>query len=216
MKHYTDKDYNEEYYQPGKGTFLYPYTWEYEKDSALKTADHLISLFHPKKVLELGCGRGFLLKALQQLDSTIEVNGCDISRYVIDTCEPEYRGKLKQCDIRDEITYNTFFDLILAFNLFEHIEIEYHQRIIENLYNICSNAVYASMPVSFGCNIAWYHSDKTHVSILSPSYWITVFYQHKFFYDPPKSVFTHIKDKDQTYVSMAFTFYKDVLPYSQE
>ena len=46
------------------------------------------------KVLDIGCGKGYLLYDFLKVESEIEIYGIDISQYAIDNCKPEIRKNL--------------------------------------------------------------------------------------------------------------------------
>ena len=60
------------------------------------------------KVLDIGCGKGFLVYELSKLLKSKNIYGIDISRYSINKSPKEIRKKLKVFDARKTIKFNSF------------------------------------------------------------------------------------------------------------
>lgn len=77
----------------------------------------------PKTICEVGCGAGEVLRLLQQkMDNDCRFWGYDISPQAIEMCKTRSNEKLqyKLADI--SCLEETFFDLILVLDVFEHVE----------------------------------------------------------------------------------------------
>lgn len=78
---FFDADYFERGKQSGKG-WLENYRWmperSFKEASAVKIA---LNLDKTSKVLDVGCAKGFLVKALREMN--IKADGCDISEYAL-------------------------------------------------------------------------------------------------------------------------------------
>ena len=82
------KDYFDGKRKYGYGGYKYDGRWK-------PVAKRIVSHFNLKsgsKVLDIGCGKGFLVKDL--LDIGIDAYGLDISSYALKNCEPEVIGRL--------------------------------------------------------------------------------------------------------------------------
>ena len=135
MKHFEQDFYDEDYFKPKKeskkSTFTMPYTWEVEQKEAYKIADQLITLFKPKSVFDVGCGKGFLLKAFKHR-GVEKIRGIDISSWVIENADLQVKQYLRVGDIRDGFLgiFDNFvyqiekYELITCFSTLEHIEEE--------------------------------------------------------------------------------------------
>jgi SAM-dependent methyltransferase len=67
-----------------------------------------------QRVLEIGCGKGFLLYELTQAVPGLEVAGVDISRYAIDNAKPEVKSCLHLADCTRLPFDDASFDLVIA------------------------------------------------------------------------------------------------------
>ena len=80
--------YDAEYFENGQGSgkgWLQNYRWMPRRTfkEALAIADYL-ELDETSHVLDVGCAKGFIVKALRALE--IKADGCDISEYALSFC----------------------------------------------------------------------------------------------------------------------------------
>lgn len=67
------------------------------------------------RVLDIGCGKGFLLHEIQQIRPDIEVAGLDISDYAIDNAKEEVRSALMVHDAATPLPFaDDEFDLVIS------------------------------------------------------------------------------------------------------
>lgn len=76
------------------------------------------------KVLDIGCGKGFLLYEMQLLEPGLEIFGFDVSQYAIDNSHPELRAELfiHKAQERFPFTDKTF-DLVLSLATIHNLHI---------------------------------------------------------------------------------------------
>lgn len=68
------------------------------------------------KILDIGCGKGFLLYELKKLNPTFEVRGIDISNYAISNSKPEIK-KFVQIGSSDALPWeDDYFDFAYSIN----------------------------------------------------------------------------------------------------
>jgi len=92
---------------------------EFWKDYAKRWIDHLV--LANKKVLEIGCAKGFLVKDLR--DMGVDAYGLDVSQYAIDNCEPEVAPYLTVGDARTALSQYSAreFDVLISLRFIECI-----------------------------------------------------------------------------------------------
>ena len=92
-------------------------TGEFWKDKCANWINHLA--LSGKKVLELACAKGFIVKDLR--DAGVDAIGMDASSYAISQCEEGVAPYLIQGDVRTDLTQflNKQFDVVLSFRLIE-------------------------------------------------------------------------------------------------
>lgn len=84
------KEYFDGTREQGYGGYRYDGRWvpiaeDIVKHFGLKSGD---------RVLDIGCGKGFLVKDLMEVCPGLEVFGLDISEYAVMNCEPEVIGRI--------------------------------------------------------------------------------------------------------------------------
>ena len=72
------------------------------------------SLTDKPKILEIGCGKGFLLYDLLKVIPNAEVYGIDISEYAIANSKPEIRNRLQVGSATDLPWKDGMFDLVIS------------------------------------------------------------------------------------------------------
>lgn len=82
-----------------------------------------IKRFIPKnpKVLEVGCGNGFFMKALVDLGLTKNVYGVEPSSKMVSQADSIFRSKIKIDVFRQNLFPENSFDLILCFHTLDHM-----------------------------------------------------------------------------------------------
>jgi len=115
MPDLTSEYYDKEYFDGGKGYHTYEYSGQYDT-----WADTIIRLFDPANVLEIGCAKGFLVKALR--DRGVPAFGIDISDYALSKADESVEDYLYQHDVTSGKKLGLpKYDLIVSFDTFEHI-----------------------------------------------------------------------------------------------
>ncbi len=85
-----DKEYFDGTREQGYGGYSYDGRW-------VPIAEDILRHFNLKpgdRVLDVGCGKGFLVKDLMKVCPGLEVFGLDISEYAVMNCEPEVIGRV--------------------------------------------------------------------------------------------------------------------------
>lgn len=83
-------------------------------------ADHY-QLKAGDKILDIGCGKGFLLYDFTKVNPGIEINGCDVSKYAIDNAKEEVKSNLKLANATDLPYEDNYFDYVYSINTFHNL-----------------------------------------------------------------------------------------------
>ena len=83
--------------------------------------DHYSLPLKPK-ILDVGCGKGFLLFDFLKLIPNAEVYGIDISDYAITNSKPEVRDRLQKGDATNLPWEDNTFDLVISINTLHCLE----------------------------------------------------------------------------------------------
>jgi SAM-dependent methyltransferase len=119
------KEYGYEYWDGdrryGYGGYTYrPGYWK-------PVAEKIIERYHLKagdKILDVGCGKAFLLYELQLLIPELEIHGFDISTYGLEHRHPDLRGHLFQHRAQDPFPFkDNEFDLVISLACLHNLRI---------------------------------------------------------------------------------------------
>jgi 2-polyprenyl-3-methyl-5-hydroxy-6-metoxy-1,4-benzoquinol methylase len=178
MSEVTADYYDEEYFMRGTksnyGGRFAPYVEEVYYPIAKIMRIKLVTVFEPKKVMVLGCARGYLIRALREVG--VEAYGVDISKWAVENADEKAKNYIYLGDIADLSRWkNGEFDLVVAADVLEHIPKEKLPKVLDEIARICSRHVYALIPV-----VDVLRRDKSHVSIFPSRWWIKQF-EHRGF-----------------------------------
>ena len=94
--------------------------YKYQPGRWKKMAQDLIKIYdlnNDSKILDVGCGKSFLLYEIQLILPDLQITGVDISKYALENCHPEFKGDLIQHDARTKLPFNNLeFDLVITIN----------------------------------------------------------------------------------------------------
>lgn len=113
-----DYDYWDGDRQYGYGGYSYDGRWKAVAESFIKHYD----LKSGDKILDVGCGKAFLLYEMQQLVDGLEVYGIDISEYAIQDSKEEVRNNLQVASAThlpfDDNSFDFVFSITTLHNLY--------------------------------------------------------------------------------------------------
>ena len=99
------------------GGYYYDCRW---KPIAEKMIEHY-NLKENSKILDVGCGKGFLLFEFKKLLPNSEVKGLDISKYAIENSKDEIRDLITEGSA-DKLPFkDKYFDLVISLNTLHNL-----------------------------------------------------------------------------------------------
>src|SRR5438128_2434693 len=114
------RDYWDGERQYGYGGYRYDGRW---RPIAERMAQHY-GLKSGERILDIGCGKGFLLYEFTQVVPGIEVVGLDVSSYAIGNAKPELEGRLAVGHAARLPFPAASFDLVVSLGTFHNLPIE--------------------------------------------------------------------------------------------
>jgi SAM-dependent methyltransferase len=162
--------YDEDYWdRPGtKSGFAHPYQWHLIGSQFADTAQHIAASFHPATVLDVGCGRGFLVAALRHLG--IEATGIDLSAYAVGTAHPDAADHVRVADVTADLLPGPA-DLVVCFDVLEHLPAETVPTVLTKLAGAASEWIVANI----GLDGQDDGSDPSHINLQTRGWWVEAF-----------------------------------------
>ncbi len=99
------------------------YIKDYWKSFAIKLIK-AYKLSNNSKVIDLGCGKGFLIYELKKILPDLSIVGVDLSKYAIKNAKKEIKENLIRLDLRSKIPFKTKeFDLAISLATFHNFDL---------------------------------------------------------------------------------------------
>ena len=130
-------------------------------------------VFEPTRVLDVGCGPGFLMLFLAELG--VEVEGIDFSPSSHELAPPEVRARITIGDVSEPHVPERSFDLVVCREVLEHLTVLQVRRTVEQLCRASSRFVYVTTrfhptPESLLDFTTDFETDPTHVTLLAKDF----------------------------------------------
>src|SRR5512146_212581 len=126
-------------------------------------AGEIVARLNPRRVLDVGCAKGFLVEALR--DRNVEAFGFDISDYAIGEVRADVRRHCWVADVTEPLRES--YDLITCIEVLEHVPEEQARAAIRNMAAHAEVILFSSTPNAF--------AEPTHVNVRPIRYWLKGF-----------------------------------------
>ncbi len=104
----------------GYGGYRYDGRWKIVAENLIETYD----LSSNAKILDVGCGKGYLLHELRSLLPESQVVGIDMSEYAIENAKEEIKGNLSIYKAQDRYPFeNDEFDLVISLTTLHNLHL---------------------------------------------------------------------------------------------
>ena len=135
----------------------------------------MIRLFiNPKNCLDVGCGTGGLVKSLRWLG--IDAYGVEISKIALELADKDVKPYLKEGDIIKLPYKDNQFDLVLTYDVLEHLEKSKIQKAVNEVMRVAKKNVLHKIYTVENTWIEFLHArDFSHLSVESKSFWQGIF-----------------------------------------
>jgi len=150
------------------------YTEERLSGVFVPLADLLYSTFLPARLLDCGCAKGFLVKALRKIE--VDAYGQDISAYAIASAPLEVSPFLKQGSITEIQFPDRFFDLVVCLDTMEHLTVSQAERALDEMARVGSMYFFLTICINLDPScpddfITSDPNDKSHITIANRNFW---------------------------------------------
>lgn len=136
------KRYEEEYWDGdrrfGYGGYRYiPGRWKPVAEALIER----YGLTNSSKILDVGCGKAFLLYELQLLLSEAELVGFDISQHGLNNRVPEFSGKLLRLRAEEPMPFaDGEFDLVISLGTLHNLRLPELEKALQEVERVGKNA----------------------------------------------------------------------------
>jgi cyclopropane fatty-acyl-phospholipid synthase-like methyltransferase len=176
------KFYNRDYFENGIVNGISGYmNYRWMPELTLRMVHYLaenLPLQRDQKILDFGCAKGFVVKALKILD--FDAYGVDISEYATKNADGDIRDYCRLVTgVRDRQLYDQHYDWLLSKDVFEHIVEEELEFLLKKSVPYVDR-MFAVIPVAANDYsnefiVPDYNRDITHVTIKSKEWWQDLF-----------------------------------------
>lgn len=130
-------------------------------------------VFAPAKVLDVGCGPGFLLFLLHELG--VDVRGIDYAAASLELAPPEIRDRIAIAETSSFDCGEREFDLVICREVFEHLTVLQVRESVRQICRASSRYVYVTTrfhpdPPSLLDVTTQFEVDPTHITLMSKDF----------------------------------------------
>lgn len=126
-------------------------------------ADQVVRSLQPRKVLDAGCAKGFLVEAFWERG--VEAHGIDVSEYAISQIRKDIQPFCRSASLTEPIEGR--FDLVTCLEVMEHIPKSEERQVLSNLTSITDTILFSSTPTDV--------TEPTHVNVQPVIGWLRSF-----------------------------------------
>lgn len=160
--------FNEDYFENGINSKISLYeNYRWMPKRSILMARELVRMYPDQSILDFGCAKGFLVKALRMMGAT--AFGFDISCYAIRNADPMAKRYLFCPKTASGLPA---VDVIFIKDTLEHISYHSIARVLKMLAKMCKKALFI---VPFGesgrYRIPDYENDVTHIITEDEAWW---------------------------------------------
>lgn len=135
-------------------------------------------VFAPERVLDVGCGPGFLMLFLRELG--VDVQGVDFAPASKTLAPEEVRDRITTGLVTDELFEDQAFDLVVCREVMEHLSVLQVRRTVTHICRCSSRFVYVttrfhSDPADLLDLTTDFETDPTHITLMTKELLRTLF-----------------------------------------
>ena len=115
------KKFDIEYWDGDRSTGYGGYNYDGRWATVAKAMADQYGLKAGDRILDIGCGKGFLLYDITQVVPGVEVTGVDVSQYAIEHAKEEIEDQVQVCDAKKLPFDDDSFDLVVSINTIHNL-----------------------------------------------------------------------------------------------
>lgn len=167
--HYDDTYFNDQWRANGND-----YRIETRRAIEGRHPELIVETFHPRRVLDVGCGPGALVYFLHELG--VDVHGVDYSEHCQKLAPEPIRDRVSVASIVDDPVFpDGSFDLVICREVIEHLTVLQARRLVANMCRISSRFVYLTTrfhpnPGSLLDVTTQFDVDPSHITLMNKDF----------------------------------------------
>jgi SAM-dependent methyltransferase len=134
--------YDAEYFQDDWREGGNRYDLETRREIEARNPALIKEVFRPERVLDVGCGPGFLMFFLHELGVT--VNGIDFSESCVRLAPPQVRDRITVGAVTDDLVPERSYDLVICREVVEHLTVLEVRRTVASVCRASSRFAYVT------------------------------------------------------------------------
>jgi ubiquinone/menaquinone biosynthesis C-methylase UbiE len=168
---FYDEDYFLHGVKSGYGGDFIPYNEEHILPRVRELAQHLKQDCNPQSVLDVGCARGYLVRALREVG--INAVGIDISKWAIQHADKDAKPYVSEGNAEDLSRFEeNQFHMVTCLDTLEHVHNV--QTAMDEICRVSDRFLYIRVPVNDP------EMDGSHITIKNVQWWLTEFHKRGF------------------------------------
>lgn len=174
----TAEDFGEGYFAEAWREGENRYELDVRRKIEARNPEVIVDVLQPKRLLDVGCGPGFLMLFLQELG--VDVHGIDFSPSSLDLAPPSVRDRIQIGDMTQPLVPERAYDVVVCREVLEHATVVQVARTVEQLARATSRFVYVTTrfhpnPQHLLDITTDFPTDPTHVTLMTKSFMRTLF-----------------------------------------
>ncbi len=125
----------------GYGGYKYDGRWK----SVVKRMKEFYQLADNAAILDIGCGKGFMLHDFKELMPSAQVAGIDVSEYAINNAMPSVKPFLKIASAEKLSYLDKSFDLVVSINSIHNLPLERLKNALQEIQRVCRGDSYITI-----------------------------------------------------------------------
>lgn len=104
------------------------------------------AIMHSKTMLDVGCGKGFMMEFFNNHYNHLQISGIDISKEALEHADGD-RFNLNCCSITDMPFPDNHFDMVIHQDGMEHIPSELEDKAMNEIHRVAKKYIYMTIAI---------------------------------------------------------------------